>query len=68
VKAPWLHTLVFAARVIILAEWLWFDRWDTCFLLSGHFVTYISDAVKDELRPYKGKAMQIDASDVFQPN
>jgi hypothetical protein len=44
-----------------------FDRWDTCFLLSGHFVTYISDAVKDELRPYKGKAMQIDASDVFQP-
>lgn len=44
-----------------------FDRWDTCFLLSGHYITYISDAVKDELRPYKGKAMQIDASDVFQP-
>jgi len=44
-----------------------FDRWDTCFLISGHFITYISDAVKDELRPYKGKAIQIDASDVFQP-
>ena len=44
-----------------------FDRWDTCFLLSGHFITYISDAVKNELRPYKGKAIQLDASNVFQP-
>lgn len=44
-----------------------FDRWDTCFLLSGHFITYISDAVKDALRPYKGTAMQVDASEVFQP-
>jgi hypothetical protein len=44
-----------------------FDRWDTCFLLSGHFITYISDAVKEELRPYKGKSIQIDASEVFQP-
>ncbi len=44
-----------------------FDRWDTCFLLSGPYITYISDSVKDDLRPYKGKAMQIDASDVFQP-
>jgi hypothetical protein len=44
-----------------------FDRWDTCFLLSGPYITYISDAVKDELRPFKGKAMQIDASEVFQP-
>ena len=44
-----------------------FDRWDTCFLLSGHFITYISSAVKEELRPYQGKAIQVDASDVFQP-
>ncbi len=44
-----------------------FDRWDTCFLLSGHFVTYISDAVKNGLRPYKGTAMQVDASEVVQP-
>lgn len=44
-----------------------FDRWDTCFLLSGHFITYISDAVKDALRPYKDTAMQVDASEVFQP-
>jgi hypothetical protein len=44
-----------------------FDRWDTCFLLSGHFITYVSNAVKNPLRPYKGTAMQVDASDVFQP-
>jgi hypothetical protein len=44
-----------------------FDRWDTCFLLSGHFITYISDGVKNELRPYIGKAMQLDALEVSQP-
>src|SRR5712672_3470093 len=43
-----------------------FDRWDTCFLLSGHFITYISDSVKNQLRPYEGKAMQIDALEVSQ--
>jgi len=44
-----------------------FDRWDTCFLLSGPYITYISEQVKNELRPYQGKAMQVEASDVFQP-
>ena len=44
-----------------------FDRWDTCFLLSGHVITYISDGVKNELRPYRGKAMQLDALEVSQP-
>src|SRR6202040_2808502 len=44
-----------------------FDRWDTCFLLSGHFITYISDGVKNELRPYAGRAMQLDALEVSQP-
>ena len=44
-----------------------FDRWDTCFLLSGHFITYISDSVKNNLRPFDGKAMQIDALEVSQP-
>jgi hypothetical protein len=37
-----------------------FDRWDTCFLLSGSYITYISSKLKNELRPYQGKAMQID--------
>jgi hypothetical protein len=44
-----------------------FDRWDTCFLLSGPYITYVSETVKNELRPYAGKAMQVDVSDVFQP-
>jgi hypothetical protein len=44
-----------------------FDRWGTCLLLSGHFVTYISDSVKEDLRPYTGKAMEIDALEVSQP-
>jgi hypothetical protein len=43
-----------------------FDRWDTCLLLSGHFITYISDGVKNKLRPFKGKAMEIDALEVSQ--
>lgn len=50
-----------------IVAWLFFDRWDTCFLLSGPYITYISESVKEELRPYKGMAMQVDASDVFQP-
>jgi len=44
-----------------------FDRWDTCFLLSGPYLTYISDAAKEILRPYTGKAVQIEATRVFQP-
>ncbi|HMD06880.1 MAG TPA: hypothetical protein VKH63_05050 [Candidatus Acidoferrum sp.] len=35
-----------------------FDRWDTCFLLSGPYITYIADAVKNRLRPYSGTAIQ----------
>jgi len=36
------------------------------FPVSGHFITYISDSVKNQLRPYTGKAMQIDALEVSQ--
>lgn len=44
-----------------------FDRWDTCFLLSGPYITYVAEAVKGELRPYRGQATQVDARDVLQP-
>jgi hypothetical protein len=44
-----------------------FDRWDTCLLLSGVYITYISKDVKENLRVYKNEAMQIDASEVIQP-
>lgn len=44
-----------------------FDRWDTCFLLSGLYIMYVSDSVKEKLRPYTGQSLQIYASDVSQP-
>ncbi len=44
-----------------------FDHWDTCYLLSGPYVMYISESVKNDLRPYDGKAIQIDALVVYQP-
>jgi hypothetical protein len=44
-----------------------FDRWDTCFLLSGPYITYISEAVKEGLRSYAGQAIQIDATEITQP-
>jgi hypothetical protein len=44
-----------------------FDRWDTCLLVSGPYVTYISENVKGGLRQYAGMAVQIDASEVIQP-
>jgi hypothetical protein len=44
-----------------------FDRWDTCLLLSGPYIMYISNAVREKLRPYAGQAIEIDASNVVQP-
>jgi hypothetical protein len=44
-----------------------FDRWDTCLLLSGVYVTYVSDEVKENLRTYRNQAIEVDASEVFQP-
>lgn len=44
-----------------------FDRWGTCFLLSGPYITYISEAVKVDLRPYAGQAIQVDVTDISQP-
>src|SRR5262249_47961454 len=44
-----------------------FDRWDTCVLVSGTYVTYVAENVKSGLREYAGVAVQIDASEVIQP-
>ncbi len=44
-----------------------FDRWDGCILYSGIHVMYVSEKVKEHLRPYIGKPVQIDATDVYQP-
>ncbi len=45
-----------------------FDRWDGCTLYSGIYVMYVSEKVKESLRLYAGKAIQIDAKEVYQPN
>jgi hypothetical protein len=44
-----------------------FDRWDGCILYSGIFVMYVSEKVKEKLHPYGGKAIQVDAKNVYQP-
>ena len=46
---------------------VFFDRWNNCYLFSGVYLMYISDAIKDTLRPYWGKSMEIDAKEVYQP-
>jgi hypothetical protein len=40
------------------------DRWGTCYLVSGPYVNYVASDVKSGLLPYKGNAMQVDASEV----
>ncbi|MGA2144590.1 MAG: hypothetical protein ABSH49_06485 [Bryobacteraceae bacterium] len=44
-----------------------FDRWDGCHLYTGVFEMEISEKVKELLRPYRGKAVLIDAQEVYQP-
>lgn len=41
-----------------------FDRWGTCYLLSGPYINYVASDVKSALARYKGQAIQIDASEV----
>ena len=43
-----------------------FDRWGGCTLYSGIYVMYVSEAVKDGLRPKAGQCVQIDATQVKQ--
>ena len=44
-----------------------YDRWDGCILYSGIYVTYVSREVKDDLRAYEGRAVEVEALKVFQP-
>jgi len=44
-----------------------FDRWGGCILFSGVYLMYISETVKDQLRPYDGQAIELDALEVTQP-
>ncbi len=44
-----------------------FDRWGGCTLYSGIYVMYVSEGVKEQLRPEAGKCVQLDATKVEQP-
>ena len=44
-----------------------FDRWDTCYLYGGTYLMYISEKKKELLRPYAGRSVLIDATEVLQP-
>jgi len=44
-----------------------FDRWGGCHLYTGVFEMEISEKVKESLRPYSGKAVLIDAREVYRP-
>jgi hypothetical protein len=44
-----------------------FDRWDGCALYSGVYVMYVSEAIKEKVRPHAGKSIQVDAKQVSQP-
>lgn len=45
---------------------VFFDRWDNCYLFSGVYLMYISESVKEALRPYRGRSVEIDAKEVHQ--
>jgi len=44
-----------------------FDRWGGCTLYSGIYVMYVSESVKEQLRAETDKCVQIDATQVEQP-
>src|SRR5258708_312354 len=46
---------------------VFWDRWDNCYLFSGVYLMYVSERVKEALRPYSGRSMEIDAKEVHQP-
>jgi hypothetical protein len=45
---------------------VFYDRWDNCYLFSGVYLMYISEAAKETLRPYRGRSIEIDAKEVHQ--
>ena len=44
-----------------------YDRWDTCYISSGAYLMYVSEKQKELLRPYVGRSVLIDATEVSQP-
>jgi hypothetical protein len=44
-----------------------YDRWDTCYLYGGAYLSYIASGLKEKLRKYDGQEVIIYANDVVQP-
>jgi hypothetical protein len=44
-----------------------FDRWGACYLYSGAYLMPVSEKVKELLRSWEGKAVLVDAQEVYQP-
>ena len=44
-----------------------FDRWDTCYVYDGVFLMYVSEKVKERLRRYEGRYVEVNAKEVVQP-
>jgi WD40 repeat protein len=44
-----------------------FDRWDGCILCSGLYISYVSESLKESLRPFDGMHVVVDASSFYQP-
>ncbi len=44
-----------------------YDRWGGCYLYSGYCAAYVSEKVKQQLRPYEGKCVKVDVQKVYQP-
>jgi hypothetical protein len=43
-----------------------FDRWDGCYLVSGTYLMYIPDTVKEKVRHLRGESVRLDATKVQQ--
>jgi|GEM_PF-4109913 len=44
-----------------------FDRWDSC-ILCGRGMLYVSEKVKETLRPYSGKSIWVGVQKIYQPH
>ena len=44
-----------------------FDRWDSCYLYSGTYLMYVSEKIKEQLRPFAGRPVIADVQQIFQP-
>lgn len=44
-----------------------YDRWGGCTLYSGVYVMYVSESIKEQLRPHASQCVAVNATDVNQP-